>query len=194
MPAMNLQIVWSIHVCIKLVWYCLEWKTLQLCGWLLPISCLRSLKRKSSLERLSLKHIVYCCYKKEKKHNSKSNSSGKSAYFVVEIKTLLQKVFFSPAKGDQIFNTFSPCKFLACLISRCTSYIQVQNNHTFAGKKNFGTKNNLIWETNDRSQFRRICTFTQKINNFKYRKKVQIPHSIPPPPLALLIIKDSSFN
>lgn len=193
MPAMNLQIVWSIHVCIKLVWYCLEWKTLQLCGWLLPISCLRSLKRKSSLERLSLKHIVYCCYKKEKNTIQKATAVAKVLTSLWKLKCCFKK-FFSPAKGDQIFNTFSPCKFLACLISRCTSYIQVQNNHTFAGKKNFGTKNNLIWETNDRSQFRRICTFTQKINNFKYWKKVQIPHPIPPPPLALLIIKDSSFN
>lgn len=193
MPAMNLQIVWSIHVCIKLVWYCLEWKTLQLCGWLLPISCLRSLKRKSSLERPSLKHIVYCCHKKSK--IQKEMAVAKLPTSLWKLKCCFRK-FFPLQKEIKFLNTFTPCKFLVYLISRCTSYIQVQNNHTFSGEKNFGTKNNLIWETNDRSRFRRICTLTQKINNFKYWTKVKINHSLCPPAplLALLIIKDSSSN
>lgn len=169
MPAMNLQIVWSIHVCIKLVRYCLEWKTLQLCGWLLPISCLRSLKRKSSLESSGLKHIVYCTLALKKSRIQK----GKA---VVKLPTLLRKLkccfkkFFSLQKDIKFLKFFTPYKLLPYLISRCTS----KQPHTFAGEKNLVTKNNLLCETNDILWFRKSCTLIRKTNNFTYWTKVKI--------------------
>lgn len=141
MPAMNLQIVWSIHVCIKLVWYCLEWKTLQLCGWLLPISCLHSLKRKKqSGECQSKAHCLWqpgtqkCTIQKEKA----------VVKLLRKLKCCFRK-FFSMQRTWSVWNFSHPvnCSPIWSPDVQLTS----KQLHASAGRKNLETKiSPALWD------------------------------------------------
>lgn len=141
MPAMNLQIVWSIHVCIKLVWYCLEWKTLQLCGWMLPISCLRSLKRKSSLQSASPKHIVYCTLAHKKCTIQKEKAVARLPTLLRKLKWCFKK-FFSMKRTLSVWNFSHPVNFYP--IWSPDVHLSSKQLDTFAGEKHLTKKTHSV--------------------------------------------------